>query len=400
MAATDFAGLPSRSITKLDRRFRDPRFHIAWVLMVAVLGVIGFGLINVYAAKHQAQIDGDLDVYAYVKKQSLAVVGGIIAAVIVCLVDYRHWRDYALVLYFGTAALLAGLFVVGRRTNGAQAWYPLGGFDFQPAELAKVTLVLVLAAYISSLPEQIDFRQFATVLGIGLLPAGLVLAQPDLGTAMVMGAIVMAMLLVGGASTRHIAVMTLLLVTLVVLVLSTGALKDYQRARLTGFVNRSAVTTRVTGPISAYEKSLKGVQAQLDNTITAIAQGGLTGTGFLKGTQTNGRFVPEQHTDFIFSAAAEQFGLLGAGGLILCYVIIGFRIWRIATLSRDRLGTLIAVGALAMLVFHVFENIGMNLGIMPVTGIPLPFMSYGGSSTMAFLVLMGLVENVHMRRFA
>jgi rod shape determining protein RodA len=276
----------------------------------------------------------------------------------------------------------------------------LGGFDFQPAELAKVTLVLVLAAYISSLPEQIDFRQLATVLCIGILPAGLVLAQPDLGTAMVMGAIVMAMLLVGGASTRHIGAMTLLLVTLVVVILSTGALKDYQRARLTGFVNRSAAATRVTGPISEYEKSLKGVQAQLDNTITAIAHGGLTGTGFLKGTQTNGRFVPEQHTDFIFSAAAEQFGLVGAGGLLLCYVIIGVRIWRIATLSRDRLGTLIAAGALAMLAFHVFENIGMNLGIMPVTGIPLPFMSYGGSSTMAFLVLIGLVENVHMRRFA
>ena len=362
--------------------------------------MIAFGLLNVYAAKHQAQLDNDLDVYAYVKKQSLAVVGGIIAAVIVCLVDYRHWRDYALVLYFGTAALLAGLFVVGRRTNGAQAWYPLGGFDFQPAELAKVTLVLVLAAYISSLPEQIHFRQFAMALAIGFLPAALVLAQPDLGTAMVMGAIVMGMLLVGGASTRHIAVMTLLLVTLVVVVLSTGALKDYQRARLTGFINRSATPARVTGPISEYEQSLKGVQAQLDNTITAIAHGGLTGTGFLKGTQTNGRFVPEQHTDFIFSAAAEQFGLVGAGGLLLCYVIIGVRIWRTATLSRDRLGTLIAVGALAMLAFHVFENVGMNLGIMPVTGIPLPFMSYGGSSTMAFLVLIGLVENVHMRRFA
>ncbi|MCU1345280.1 MAG: rod shape-determining protein RodA [Acidimicrobiia bacterium] len=398
--ATDFAGLPSRSLSGLDRRFRDPRFHIDWVLLVSVLGVLGFGLLNVYAAKHQAQIDSDLDVYAYVKKQSLAIVAGMVAAVLVCLVDYRHWRDYALVLYFGTAALLLGLFVVGRRTNGAQAWYPVGGFDFQPAEVAKVTLVLVLAAYISSLPEEIEFRHFVTALAIGLLPAGLVLAQPDLGTAMVMGAIVMAMLLVGGASTRHIAVMTLLLVTLVALVLSTGALKDYQRARLTGFVNRSATPTKVVGPASEYEKSLKGVQAQLDNTITAIAHGGITGTGFLKGTQTNGRFVPEQHTDFIFSAAAEQFGLVGAGGLLLCYVVMGVRIWRIATLSRDRLGTLIAVGALAMLVFHVFENIGMNLGIMPVTGIPLPFMSYGGSSTMAFLILMGLVENVHMRRFA
>jgi rod shape determining protein RodA len=217
---------------------------------------------------------------------------------------------------------------------------------------------------------------------------------------MVMGVIVMAMLLVGGASTRHIAIMTLLLVTLVAVVLSTGALKDYQRARLTGFINRGAAPAKVTGPISQYEVSLQGVQAQLDNTITAVAHGGLTGTGFLKGTQTNGRFVPEQHTDFIFSAAAEQFGLLGAGSLLLCYVVVGVRIWRIATLSRDRLGTLIAAGALGMMAFHVFENIGMNLGIMPVTGIPLPFMSYGGSSTVAFLVLIGLVENVHMRRFA
>jgi rod shape determining protein RodA len=217
----------------------------------------------------------------------------------------------------------------------------------------------------------------------------LIMLQPDLGTTLVFVAIGMGMLLIGGAQVRHIAALTLLGIIGVGLVLNSGMLEKFQQCRLTSFLETQD-----------QECAERDASYNLEQAKTAIGSGGLTGTGPFNGTQTRLDIVPEQHTDFIFTAVGEELGFAGAGTLLALLSIIAWRIWRTAQLARDPLGTLICVGILSMFVFQVFENVGMTMGIMPITGIPLPFMSYGGSSTLTSFVAMGLVLNVHMRRFS
>jgi rod shape determining protein RodA len=217
-----------------------------------------------------------------------------------------------------------------------------------------------------------------------------VLVQPDLGTASALVVIAMAILLVAGAQWKHIALVTAMAVISGALLIGTGQLARDQQDRLTVYVSQDS-TPRTP--------EQKRAQYQLANAKAAIADGGLTGQGYLNGAYTNGAYVPEQHTDFVFSAIAEQFGLVGSVVLLALYGFVILRMWRIARLAKDQLGALIATGALALVAWHVFENVGMNMGLVPVTGIPLPLVSYGGSSVVAFLVLVGLVESVHMRRF-
>ena len=251
----------------------------------------------------------------------------------------------------------------------------------QPAEFAKLATIIAVAAYLGS-AEKVDLRRLAVALGLLAVPIGITLLQPDLGSALVFIVIALGMLLVGGVRLRHLAVLVLLGVVAVVAILNSGTLDEYQQERLTSFVSPSGQSYNVE-------------QAQ-----TAISSGGLTGYGPLQGPQTRGGFVPEQQTDFIFTVAGEELGFVGAGGLVLLLGIILWRIWRVAQLAADPLGTLICVGIMSMFLFHVFENIGMTLGIMPVTGIPLPFVSYGGSSMLTSFAAMGLVQSVHMHRFA
>jgi rod shape determining protein RodA len=209
--------------------------------------------------------------------------------------------------------------------------------------------------------------------------------QPDFGTAMVLGLVVIALLAVAGASIRHLLVLAVLGVTFVVAVVNVGVLQRYQVDRLTSFVSQGDNTRNAT--------------YNTEQSKNAIGNGGVTGRGFGNGSQTAGGFVPEQHTDFIFTAVGEEFGFLGAAGLLVLFAIVVWRTWRAAMLARDFFGTLVCVGVLALFVFQVFENMGMTMGIMPVTGIPLPFMSYGGSSTVTDFACVGLVAGVAMRRF-
>jgi rod shape determining protein RodA len=224
------------------------------------------------------------------------------------------------------------------------------------------------------------------VLGLAAVPFALIYKQPDLGTALVFGAILIAVLLVGGARTRHMAVLGVIALLGVIAVLHFGVFKQYQKDRLTAFLDSKTNTQA-----NAYN---------LDQSKIAIGSGGLRGKGLFRGTQTNLSYVPEQHTDFIFTAVGEQLGLIGSALLLSLFVLMVWRIWRAAIAARDLCGTLICVGVLAMLVFQVFENVGMTMGIMPIAGIPLPFMSYGGSAIVASFASVGLVLNVHMRRFA
>jgi len=375
--------LNRRTLGSLHEDPASPRKHIdvSLLLIPGLLSVIGLALI--YSARHRRLLDAGLDPLYYVKRQGFALAVGSIALVIVASIDYRKLREWAPYLFLASSAVL--LLVVsplGSKSNGSQAWFQVGSFQLQPSEFAKITLIVALAAFAASGNGRLDRRRLGIALGIALVPAGLIMLQPDLGSALVIAAIAMGTLLVAGARLRHIVVLTLLGLFSVAAILQTDTLKQYQRDRLTAFVDQAGAP--------AYQQTQSKI---------AFGAGGITGQGYLKGTQTNLSYVPEQHTDFIFTVAGEELGFVGAAIILFLYALLAWRIWRIGTLSRDLFGMLVCAGALSMLVFQLFENIGMTTGIMPITGIPLPLLSYGGSSTMAFLVLIGLVQSVHMHRF-
>ncbi len=375
--------LNRRTLGSLHEDPASPRKHIDVGLLVVtgLLSVIGLALI--YSARHRRLTDEGLDPLYYVKRQGFALTVGSIALVIVASIDYRKLREWAPYLFLASSGVL--LLVVsplGSKSNGSQAWFQVGSFQLQPSEFAKITLIVALAAFAASGNGHLDRRRLGIALGIALVPAGLIMLQPDLGSALVFAAITMGALLVAGARLRHIVLLTLLGLFSVAAILQTDTLKQYQRDRLTAFVDQAGAP--------AYQQTQSKI---------AFGAGGITGQGYLKGTQTNLSYVPEQHTDFIFTVAGEELGFVGAAIILFLYAVLAWRIWRIGTLSRDLFGMLVCAGALSMLVFQLFENIGMTTGIMPITGIPLPLLSYGGSSTMAFLVLIGLVQSVHMHRF-
>jgi rod shape determining protein RodA len=296
-------------------------------------------------------------------------------------------RDIAPFAFLGTVLLLVlVLSPLGSSTRGAQAWFQFGSFQLEPSEWAKLALIVCVAAYCATHRGDLDGRRLLAVIGLSAVPMALIYLQPDLGTDLVFGGILIGVLVVAGARPRHIAALVLIAVVGMVAVVQLGVLKQYQVDRLTAFANPTNDPQH-----TAYNLS----QAK-----AAIGSGGLFGRGLFKGTQTNLSFVPEQQTDFIFTVVGEELGFVGAFTLLALFAVVVWRTWRTATLARDLFGTLLCVGVLAMLVFQIFENVGMTMGIMPITGIPLPFMSYGGSSTVANFAAVGLVLNVHMRRFA
>jgi rod shape determining protein RodA len=291
--------------------------------------------------------------------------------------------------------MLLAVYVVGHKSKGAQAWFQVGSYQLEPSEFAKIGLILALAAYCASAKGRLTGRGMATVLVMVAVPFVLIYKQPDLGSALVLAAVLVAVLLVGGASGRHLALLGVLTVVLSLGVVHFGVLKSYQKARLTSFANAPAQPNASLLATAAGANEYNVSEAKV-----ADSNGGIFGQGLGKGTQTNLSYVPEQRTDFIFTAVAEQLGLVGSALLLLLFALVIWRTWRTATLSRDMFGTLVCVGVLAMLAFQVFENIGMAIGIMPVAGIPLPLMSYGGSSAIATLAGVGLVLSVRMRRFS
>jgi rod shape determining protein RodA len=274
---------------------------------------------------------------------------------------------------------------LGSQSKGAQAWFALGPFQLQPAEFAKLSLIGALAFLLSEFRGDIDIRRLGALLLVALLPMGLIMLQPDLGLVLILGVITLALLVVGGVPTKYLAVLAVLGVVGVVGVMNSPILKEYQVSRLTAFANPE-------------DKSNPAVY-NVDQSKQAIASGGVSGQGLFDGPQTKLGFVPEQETDFIFTAVAEQFGFVGSAVVLGLYGVLCYRIWRIASIARDAFGSFVCIGVLAMFAFSVFENVGMAMGIMPVTGIPLLLLSSGGSSTITAFAGIGLVLNVHMRRF-
>ncbi|HUE59810.1 MAG TPA: rod shape-determining protein RodA [Acidimicrobiales bacterium] len=366
------------------------------VVLVAAAGLIGaFGCLMIYTAtRDQLQAAGLGPTY-YLKKQAIFMVVGVAVMLAVAAIDYRKFRDWAPAIYGFSLVLLLAVYAVGHKSKGAQAWFQFGSYQMEPSEFVKIALIIALASFCAAAKGKVTGRAFLALLGLSAVPFILIYKQPDLGTALVLAAVLVAVLLIGGASSRHLIALGLVTVVIGFGVVHFGVLKSYQQARLTSFVSSP------NQPDAALLRSPAGANLyNLAEAKTAIGNGGVTGRGLGKGTMTNLSYVPEQRTDFIFTAVGEQLGLVGSAVLLLLFAIVIWRTWQAATLSRDKFGTLVCVGVLAMLTFQVFENIGMTMGIMPVAGIPLPLMSYGGSAVIATFAALGLVLSVRMRRFS
>jgi len=354
-----------------------------WVMLGAAIAIAVLGLAMVYSATRN--LVGDP--YYFVKRQGAAMILGAGLFLLILRIDYRKFRDFSLLAYIAVIALLFFVLTpVGSSSKGAQAWYALpGNFQFQPSEIAKFLLIVALCGYVNEHRGDIDPWRITMILGLAIVPLALVQLQPDLGTNLVLAAIVLGLLAVAGVKGRYLIVIGLLAATGVYAIVSVGVLKQYQIDRLTSVINPGDKTQT-----AGYN------QNQSKQTIGA---GGLLGAGWLHGKQTGLGYVPEQHTDFIFTAVGEELGFVGAAVLLALFAIVMWRTWRTARLSRDYYGTLVCAAIFAMFGFQIFENVGMTMGIMPVTGIPLPLMSYGGSSLLATFACLGLVANVYARRF-
>jgi rod shape determining protein RodA len=353
---------------------------------VCTLALGALGVLMVFSATRGPGGPDDIVDRTYLLRQSAFGGIGLVVMAAFAFVDYRRWRRFAPVIYLGILVVLAlVLSGLGEERMGAQRWFQLGPFQFQPPEVAKVGMIIVLAAYLSLRSGELVLRHLLVAIGLAVVPVGLVVLQPDLGTALVFVAITVCMVLVGGAQPRHVLAVTAIGVLVVIGGLRSDMLAEYQAERLTNFADPTADVQ--DGTYNTYQA------------LTTIGSGGFWGQGLFEGTQTRAGQVPEQQTDFIFTVVGEELGFVGGATVLLLYLVVLWRLWRIAQLSRDSFGTLLCVGVMAMVMFQVFQSVGMNLNIMPVTGLPLPLLSYGGSATLATLGALGLVQSVHMHRF-
>ena len=360
--------------------------HIDPVLVGAAVVLAAIGLFAIYSATHQSLDAVDLDPGRFVKRQITFLAVGLIVLLLSASFDYRLLKVYAGFIYVSSLVLLLLVRTpLGTSVKGAQRWFELFGFQLAPSEIAKLALIAMLAAFLSEIRGDLSLRDVFRASGLAVVPALLVFLQPDLGTSIVFAAILVGMLVVAGTRARYLGILALTAAVLIVSGFQVGLVREYQIERLRAFLD----------PTSVNEAALHNLeQAEI-----AIGSGGLTGVGYLQGTQTNLDFVPEQHTDFVFTVVGEEFGFVGAIALLCMYALLLWRAFRIALASRDPFGTYLATGIVSMLALQIFVNIGMNVGIMPITGIPLPFVSYGGSSLLLNCAAIGLLLNVHMRRF-
>ena len=366
---------------------RNHDMTAAWrhvdVVLCALVGMTAtIGSLMIYSATRNKEAS-----IPFIEKHIIFVTVGIAAMVVCAAIDYVKLRDWARLLYvLGVLSLVGVLSPAGSEHKGIKAWYDIGPFQIQPAEVAKVLVIVAVASYLGTSVSKLGAKHLVVALAMFGVPMGLIMLQPDLGTNLVFVMIAAGMLAVAGIPMRYLVALGVVAVIGVVGILQSDTLDKYQRDRLT-----TVFRSEQADSAAVYNTK----QSQ-----TAISLGGLTGKGYLEGAYTAGGSVPEQQTDFIFTVPGEELGFLGSSVLLLLLAGIVWRVWRTAQLARDEVGRLICVGILCLLVFHIFENVGMNLGIMPVTGIPLPFVSYGGSATISAFACMGLVLNVPMRRFS
>jgi rod shape determining protein RodA len=356
------------------------------VLLVAGIGLIAFSIYTLGVATSE---DVPGNPYYYVVRQSIYAVVGIALMFAVARIDFFFNDTATTEIYTAMIASILLVFVFAEATRGSHRWIELPFFTFQPSELGKVLLVVTLAAFvIDRSRERSDARRTIRLLTLGLFPAALVFLQPDLGTALVYGVITLSVLFIAGIPWSHFAALIggaaacILMVLVIAPAAGVPILAEYQQERLTAFLHPSDDPAD-----SSY---------QINQALIAVGSGGKTGRGD-DATQTQNGFLPERHTDFIFAVVGERFGFLGAAFLLSLYALLIWRALRTMTLSKNLYGSMIAGGIAAMLMFQVFVNVGMNLGIMPITGIPLPLMSSGGSSVIVTFLALGLLQSIYVQ---
>jgi rod shape determining protein RodA len=356
------------------------------LMLVATVGLLAASIVVLLEAT-----TGDIpgQPYYYVWRQLAYGVVGLVLMLAVSRIDYSRLSEYRNAIYLGMIGSIVAVFAIGSAARGSRRWIELPFFNFQPSELGKLLLVVALAGFVVDRIRQLHERQTTvkvTLLGLG--PATLVVAQPDLGTGLVYLAITGAVLFVAGTRWSHLAALAAVGVSAAVFALVVApavgveVLKPYQRDRLTAFLHPTA-DPREEG-------------YQVNQSLTAIGAGGKTGRGS-EATQTKLNFLPEHHTDFIFAVVGEVFGFVGAALVLSLYALLIWRALRVVTLAKNLFGALLAAGVTAMLMFQVFVNVGMTIGLAPITGVPLPLLSYGGSSVIVTLLALGLLQSIHAR---
>jgi rod shape determining protein RodA len=356
----------AKSETRAKWRSLDP------VLLLISLALSALGILAVYVAGADAR-------EAYAMNQAFGFAAGLAVAVPLALIDYRLWQRFLKPIYVLVLLMLLAVLLMGAAAGGAQRWVDIGPVQVQPSEFAKLGMVIVLAGYFAEKAVG-EYTVFLKALGILAVPALLVFLQPDLGTALVFGAVFFAMTYVAGAKPIQLAGLVFAAAAAAVLAVKLKILEEYQVARLTSFVSCDEMSDDVC--------------YQVEQSKMAIGSGGLSGKGLEAQTLANLGFLPEDHTDFIFSNLAERVGFVGSIVLVVLFFFLIWRILHVATISRDRFGVLIAVGVATIFLFHVFVNVGMTMGIMPVTGIPLPFISYGRSNLVVSVLSLGLLQSI------
>jgi rod shape determining protein RodA len=358
-----------------------------WVLLAGIVGLVAVGL---WAVSGVTRFDLANDPNHYLNRQIIYVCVGALALVVALFIDPDIYRRFWRPIYIGTVSLIVIVLVVGRAARGSTRWIDLGVITFQPSEFGKLLFVLAIAGFLAERARGGgDVGTTMRVLGLGAIPVVLVMAQPDLGTALVYMAALGAMLFVAGTPWRQLSVLGGLAVLLIVTVLWAGPavgvnfLKPYQKSRLTCFVHPQKCTV--------------DARYNLEQSIAAVGSGQFHGRGPKNATQTRLNFLPEHGTDFVFASYSEQRGFVGASILLALYLLVLWRALRIVAVARDLYSAVVAGGIVLALLFQIFVNIGMTMGIAPITGIPLPFVSVGGSSMIANLAAMGVLLAIHAR---
>jgi rod shape determining protein RodA len=351
-----------------------------WFLLGLVLLICAIGTVQIYSASLTNTKLGLMH-----DRQLLWIGVGVVAMFIVSAIDYHKLLENVHWAYIAMLLCLIAVPIIGVTALGAKRWIRLPGIGlFQPSEWMKLVLVIALAQYASTLnPRNVTWKDVAKAGAMVLIPFALVLKQPDLGTSLTYLPALVLLMFLAGMKPKHIAIIAL--AGMLVAPLAWHKLKPYQKARLTSFIHP--------------EDDPKGTGYQVQQSLIAVGSGGIWGKGIAKGSQTQGNFLPVTHTDFIFAAFAEEHGFVGAVLILLLYFVLLMRLIQNAQTAGDRAGTMLVMGVVAILTFHLLVNVGMVLGMMPVTGIPLPLMSYGGSSVMFTFLALGMVMNIRMRRF-
>ena len=355
---------------------------LMWGLVA--LGVTG--VIMIYSATRQPLLNAGYNPHYYLERQGLFVVIGIFVMYFISRMDYRRFEILATPLYVLALLGLAGVFLLGQSALGAQRWYNLGFVQVQPSEFTVLIIILAVATYCQRRPEGLTMYDVVRILVMSVTPLSMIVLQPDLGTSIIIVLTVAAMMVIAGVPPRFMSTLVVIGSVAVAGSVYFDLLRKYQVDRFVSFLNQNS-----TNP------ALQALIYEVNNAKSAIGSGGLRGAGFFNGFQTVLGYVPEQRTDFIFTAIGEQLGFVGSLLILLLLAFVAFRMFRIGRNAKDTMGRVLCLGVFIFFAFSCFENIGMTMGIMPVTGIPLPFLSYGGSAVLVFYCAGGLVLSVSRR---